>query len=262
MFSSYSPSSSPSSSSCSYSYYYSSSVSYYFSFSSYLFLLLLWLFLFIFFFIFCFIFFIFITIFMFIFMFIFILYLAVLLGTNPSHLWMNHGCVVGASWDVDRDQGEQLLWKSFSQPRHRGLAGAGRVCKEGIDFGCCADKCCEVNGCWLTSLSGEGENRAAKFQTEKTLVIFTAFFELTTGFLHLRPDGNRFSSAAHFLSPCHMHALVLVLVPSECSSWRPLQSRLHDALPCHVSACQEFKDLMQEANGRPIILDFYSSSAW
>ena len=136
MFSSYSPSSSPSSSSCSYSYYSSSSVSYYFSFSSYLFLLLLWLFLFIFFFIFCFIFFIFITIFMFIFMFIFILYLAVLLGTNPSHLWMNHGCVVGASWDVDRDQGEQLLWKSFSQPRHRGLAGAGRVCKEGIDFGC------------------------------------------------------------------------------------------------------------------------------
>ena len=172
MFSSYSPSSSPSSSSCSYSYYSSSSVSYYFSFSSYLFLLLLWLFLFIFFFIFCFIFFIFITIFMFIFMFIFILYLAVLLGTNPSHLWMNHGCVVGASWDVDRDQGEQLLWKSFSQPRHRGLAGAGRVCKEGIDFGCCADKCCEVNGCWLTSLSGEGENRAAKFQTEKTSDIY------------------------------------------------------------------------------------------
>ena len=95
-------------------------------FSSYLFLLLLRLFLFIFFFIFCFIFFLFITIFMFIFMFIFIvLYLAVFLGTNPSHLWMNHGCVVGASWDVDRFQGEQLLWKSFSQPRHR-LAGAGR----------------------------------------------------------------------------------------------------------------------------------------
>ena len=101
-----------------------SSVSY--VFSSYLFLLLLRLFLFIFFFIFCFIFFLFITIFMFIFMFIFIvLYLAVFLGTNPSHLWMNHGCVVGASWDVDRFQGEQLLWKSFSQPRHR-LAGAGR----------------------------------------------------------------------------------------------------------------------------------------
>ena len=68
-------------------------------------------------------------------------------------------------------------------------APAGRGCKEGIDFGCCADKCCEVNGCWLTSLSGEGENRAAKIQTEKTLVIFTAFFELTTGFLHCAQMG-------------------------------------------------------------------------